>query len=75
MATFAERLRELRTGKKVMAKTMAELLDLTPRNYRRYERGEVDPPTSKTVFLADYYGVSTDYLLGRSDNPKVLRGA
>ena len=55
-----------------MAKTMAELLRITPRNYQRYERGEVDPPTSKTVFLADFFKVSTDYLLGLSDNPKRL---
>lgn len=52
-----------------MAKTMAELLKITPRNYQRYENGEVDPPTSKTVFLADYFDVSLDYLVGRTNNP------
>ena len=75
MATFAERLRGLRTDKKVMAKTMAELLQITPRNYQRYERGEVDPPTSKTIFLADFFNVSADYLVGRSDIPQIARGA
>jgi hypothetical protein len=53
-----------------MSKTMAELLCITPRNYQRYESGEVDPPTSKTIFLADYFNVSLDYLVGRSDDPK-----
>ncbi len=48
---------------------MAELLNITPRNYQRYETGEVDPPTSKTIFLADYFDVSLDYLVGRTDNP------
>lgn len=69
MTTFAERLKTLRTNKKVMSKTMAELLKITPRNYQRYENGEVDPPTSKTVFLADYFDISLDYLVGRSDDP------
>ena len=52
-----------------MSKTMAELLNITPRNYQRYESGEVDPPTSKLIKLADYFDVSTDYLLGRTNNP------
>ena len=72
MSAFPERLKNLRNNKNIMAKTMAELLKITPRNYQRYERGEVDPPTSKTIFLADYFNVSTDYLVGRSDNPQRL---
>lgn len=71
MSTFSERLKLLRTEKQIMSKTMAELLKITPRNYQRYETGEVDPPTSKTIFLADYFDVSLDYLIGRSDNPEI----
>ena len=71
MSTFALRLKELRKERKIMSKSMAELLNITPRNYRRYEKGEIDPPTSKTMFLADYFDVSVDYLLGRTDNPKI----
>lgn len=71
MSVFYERLRGLRIDNKIMAKTMAELLKITPRNYQRYERGEIDPPTSKLVTLANFYNVSTDYLLGRSDNPSM----
>lgn len=70
MVAFAERLRGLRTAKKVMAKTMAEFLQITPRNYQRYERGEIDAPSSKLLAIADFFNVSTDYLLGRSDNPQ-----
>lgn len=69
MSFLYERLRGLRLDNKIMAKTMAELLKITPRNYQRYERGEIDPPTSKLVTLADFYNVSVDYLVGRSDNP------
>ena len=73
MASFQERLRELRTDKKIMAKTMADNLGISYRNYQRYERGEMDTPSSKLISIADYFGVSTDYLLGRTDNPNVLR--
>ena len=52
---------------------MAEMLEITPRNYLRYEKGEVDPPTSKTMFLADFFGVSIDYLVGRTDKPEINR--
>jgi transcriptional regulator with XRE-family HTH domain len=52
-----------------MSKQMAEFLNIVPRNYQRYETGDVDPPTSKTIALADYFNVSLDYLVGRSDDP------
>lgn len=69
MSEFPQRLRSLRQQKKLLSKNMAALLSITPRNYQRYENGEVDPPTSKTVFLAEYFNVSLDYLVGRTDNP------
>lgn len=72
MSFFYERLRGLRLNQKIMAKTVAGLLQITPRNYQRYERGEIDPPTSKLVKLADFFDVSTDYLVGRTDNPARL---
>lgn len=72
MATFAERLRTLRLEKQIMSKQMAEFLNITPRNYQRYETGEVDPPTSKTIALANYFNVSLDYLTGReTTNPEI----
>lgn len=70
MSEFGSRLKQLRLNKNIMSKSMAEYLDITPRNYQRYETGEVDPPTSKTIALADYFNVSLDYLVGRSDNPE-----
>lgn len=71
MSTFSERLRTLRLHKNIMSKTVAEFLERTPRNYQRYEAGEVDPPTSKTVKLADYFDVSLNYFVGRSDDPRI----
>lgn len=37
----------------------------------KYENGERIPPTDVLVLLADYYGVSIDYILCRTDNPKL----
>ncbi|MCI8806158.1 MAG: helix-turn-helix transcriptional regulator [Clostridiales bacterium] len=71
MSKLHNRLKELRQQNNIMVKTMAELLNITPRNYQRYENGEVDPPTSKTIILADYFNVSLDYLVGRTDNPEI----
>ena len=44
---------------------MADLLGITERNYQRYEHDLVDPAASKATRLADFFGVSVDYLLGR----------
>ena len=67
MASFADRLKELRKENGVTQKQIAELLGIAERNYRRYEAGGVDPSSSSTSILADYFGVSTDYLLGRTN--------
>ena len=69
MSSFPERLRSLRTDRRIMAKTMADNLGISYRNYQRYEKGEMDTPSSKLVSLADFFDVSLDYLVGRSDNP------
>ena len=39
----------------------------------KYENGVRIPPTDTLMILADYYGVSIDYIMGRTDNPKVNR--
>ena len=64
---FGERLRSLRQEKKVKQREMGELLGMTLRNYQRFEHGEINVPALTLCTLADYFGVSTDYLLGRSD--------
>ena len=66
---FSERLKELRKTKGDLQKNIAELLKISDRHYRLYEAGGVDPPTTKLVILADYFDVSTDYLIGRSEDP------
>ena len=49
---------------------MAELLGVKLRAYQYYESEGRNPTLDNLVALADYFGVTTDYLLGRTDNPK-----
>ena len=67
MIKFAERLQELRRERHVTQKNMAEFVGIQMRSYQSYEGGDRRPDYEKLVALADYFGVTTDYLLGRSD--------
>ena len=61
------RLRELRKEKKLKQRELAALLGVTEVHYRRVEAGKINITTLTLCALADYYGVTTDYLLGRSE--------
>ena len=52
--------------KKMKQREMAELLDCTVQHYQRIEYGKVNVPATTVIFLADYFGVTADYLLGRT---------
>ena len=71
MMIFSQRLRQLREEKKLKQSVMAELMGMKTRNYQRWEYGEIDAPGSSLIFLGDYFHVSADYLLGRTDNREV----
>ena len=71
MMIFSQRLRQLREEKKLKQSDMAELMGMKTRNYQRCEYGEIDAPGSSLIFLGDYFHVSADYLLGRTDNREV----
>jgi len=49
---------------------MAEFLGITEQAYQKYEYAMREPNHKTTIELADYFDVSVDYLLGRTDNPK-----
>ena len=67
MPAFPDRLKELRNAKGITQKTMAELLSITERAYQRYEYGVREPTFETTIKLADFFNVTADYLLGRTD--------
>jgi len=62
---LAQRLKPLRKNKKLTQKAMAQLLGCTERHYQKIEYGTINLPSTTLLFLADYFGVTTDYLLGR----------
>ena len=63
-------LQEQRLKKGKTQVEMAELLGVKLRAYQYYESEGRNPTLDNLVALADYFGVTTDYLLGRTDNPK-----
>ena len=67
MEIFAQRLKELRKESQKKQTEMAEFLGIKVRAYQCYEGAEHYPEIPNLIKLADYFGVSTDYLLGRSD--------
>lgn len=68
--TFGESLRRFRNTYNLKQKDVAERLKMKQPLYQRYESGETVPAVTFIIKLADAYDVSTDYLLGRSDEPR-----
>lgn len=64
---LAERLKLLRKEHRYYQRELAELLGVTLRAYQFYEDGTNEPKLKSLIMLADHYGVTTDYLLGRTD--------
>ena len=69
---FQSRLKTLRIQANISQKQLAEAINTTDRNYRRYEAGTQQPTLPILIVLANYFNVSLDYLVGLSDNPKRL---
>lgn len=61
-----ENIRNLRIDKGYTQKQVAEYLNIKQNTYSQYEIGVLNYPVDVVVKLADFYGVSTDYLLGRT---------
>jgi len=62
-----QRIRDLREDKDMTQTQMAQILMCSQRVYSNYERGDIDIPTHILIKLADFHGVSVDYLLGRTN--------
>ncbi|WP_273000933.1 helix-turn-helix domain-containing protein, partial [Hydrogenibacillus schlegelii] len=66
---FAERLRKLRLKMGISQIELAEKIGVSNFAVSRYERGATSPDPEIIIKLADFFGVTTDYLLGRTDDP------
>ncbi|MBR3561480.1 MAG: helix-turn-helix transcriptional regulator [Oscillospiraceae bacterium] len=67
------RIRDLREDHDKSQAEIADLLHLQRTVYRRYELGEREAPAWVLAQLADFYNVSTDYLFGRTNDPRPPR--
>ena len=66
---YRRRLRDLRKDHDKTQQNIADVLGTSQTMYARYERGANELPVRHLIKLAEYYHVSTDYLLGRSNDP------
>lgn len=73
MGHYYKRLRELREDNDLTQQQIANILKVGLTTYRRWESGERTILTNVVVDLAFFYKVSTDYILGLTDNPKPNR--
>ena len=67
------RLRELRKGRKLTQLSLQMKTGIEQALISKYETGERIPPTETLVTLADFYNVSIDYILCRTDKPEINR--
>ena len=66
-------LRALREDRDIKQKDIAKVLNVSQNTYSQYETGVISLTAEILLKLADYYGVSIDYLLDRTNNPKVQK--
>ncbi|MFS0788245.1 helix-turn-helix transcriptional regulator [Shouchella sp. 1P09AA] len=67
MNYFASRLKQLREEQNYTQQQLAEYLEISIRQYRRYEKADYEPNIITLIKIADYFEVSLDYLVGRSN--------
>lgn len=67
MPKLSERLLALRQERNLSQRSLVKEMGLALNTYVRYERGEREPDASTLVRIADFYGVTLDYLVGRSE--------
>lgn len=67
MSKLPERMLALRKSRGLKQEEAAKLSGIGYMSYRRYETGEREPTVSSLCKIADFYGVSVDYLIGRTD--------
>ena len=67
---YYSRLKDLREDRDLVQKEIAAYLGIDQRVYSNYETGKREIPTRFVIALADFYATSTDYILGRTNNPK-----
>ncbi len=65
-------LRAIREDRDIKQKDIAKILNVSQNTYSQYETGVISLTAEVLIKLSNYYGVSIDYLLDQTDNPKRL---
>ena len=68
-----KRIRDLREDRDLTQKEMSKILNCSQQVYSNYELGQRDIPTDILIKLSAFYKVSTDFILGITDNPKIQK--
>ena len=66
-------LRGIREDRDIRQKDIAKILNVSQNTYSQYETGVISLTAEVLIQLSDYYGVSIDYLLDRTNNPKMQK--
>ena len=67
------RIKDLREDKDLTQTQIAKILGMSQTGYSKYETGENDLPSSILIKLADFYNVSVDYILNRTDDSTFIK--
>ena len=65
------RIQDLRTDADMSQKQLSEILHISQRSYSHYETGSRNIPVEMLIRLANYYDISVDYLVGRTDKKEM----
>ena len=66
-----QRIQDLRTDADMSQKQLSEILHISQRSYSHYETGSRNIPVEMLIRLANYYDISVDYLIGRTDKKEM----
>ncbi|MCQ2440705.1 MAG: helix-turn-helix domain-containing protein [Clostridia bacterium] len=70
---YFSRIKELREDRDIKQKQIAEFLNVSQNTYSQYETGVIALTADVLIKLSEYYKVSIDYLLDRTNNPNINR--
>ncbi len=68
---FSDRLKELKQSHSTTQKEISKSANISDRAYRNLESGVSVPNMNTLILIAEFYNVSLDYLVGRTNNPEV----
>ena len=69
MNKFSERLKELRIEQKVSQQELGKIVNSSKMAISHWESGHSEPSIAQLIILSDFFGVTVDYLIGKTETP------